>query len=202
MAKTIAIVGNGTFSNDDASAIDSCDLVIRFNDCRSVGEGGVRTDIVAVCNTGRPAAVMIGSTTWRNNPAVKRAATIWCVRDISKFVELKPLLAIQHPSLDDFCDDYTEQFASFAGETNKRFAVIPRRYHELVDLELQAFTPVSYVVPSSGLLAIAYVIGEISAPDDQVLLAGFSHQGWDGHPFDTERSLVENLIAQGHMRRL
>jgi hypothetical protein len=102
MAKTIAIVGNGTFSNDDASAIDSCDLVIRFNDCRSVGEGGVRTDIVAVCNTGRPAAVMIGSTTWRNNPAVKRAATIWCVRDISKFVELKPLLAIQHPSLDDF----------------------------------------------------------------------------------------------------
>lgn len=202
MARNIVIVGNGSFSPDEADRIDRCDLVIRFNGCRSAGEGGVRTDVVAVCNTGRPAASMIGQTSWCAHPAVRSAGAIWCVRDGLKFVELKPLLAKQYPLLDDFCDDYTEHFASFAAVSDKSFAVIPRRYHDLLDLELRALMPGRYVVPSSGLIAIAYVIGEVADPGERVFLAGFSHQGWDGHPFDAERALVERLIAQGHVRRL
>lgn len=202
MARRIVIVGNGSFSCGEARAIDSCDLIIRFNGCRSVGEGGLRTDIVAVCNTGRPAAAMIEHAAWRNSPAVKSTAKIWCVRDPSKFAELKPLIAIQYPELNDFCDDYTEGFASLAANTGKSFAVIPRRYHDVLDLELRGLLPGAYVVPSSGLVAIAYVIGEVAAPGDQVLVAGFSHQGWDGHPFDAERGFVERLITQGQLQRL
>lgn len=202
MARNIVIVGNGSFADADARAIDSCDLVIRFNDCRSVGDGGKRTDVVAVCNTGRPAAEMIGQPTWRNNSAVKNAGKVLCVREGSKFAELKQPLATQYPSLDDFCDDYTEDFASFALESGKSFAVIPGRFHDLTDMELRALTPDRYIVPSSGLITIAYVIGEIAGPDDTVLLAGFSHRGWNGHPFDAERKLVERLIDQGHVRRL
>jgi len=74
MSAKIVIVGNGSFSGDEADKIDSCDLVIRFNGCRSAGEGGIRTDVVAVCNTGRPAATMIRHNAWRNHPAVKNAA--------------------------------------------------------------------------------------------------------------------------------
>lgn len=202
MARRIVIVGNGSFSRGQARAIDNSDLVVRFNGCRSVGEGGLRTDIVSVCNTGRPAAAMIGEATWRNSPAVMSAVEIWCVREASKFAEIKPALAIQYPELGDFCDDYTESFASFATNTGKSFAVIPRRYHDLLDLELRGLMPGAYVVPSSGLITIAYVIGEVAAPGDQVLLAGFSHQGWDGHPFDAERGFVDRLIAQEQLRRL
>jgi hypothetical protein len=202
MARSIVIVGNGSFSPGEARTIDSCDVVIRFNGCRSIGEGGFRTDIVAVCNTGRPAAAMIRQADWRNSPAVKSATEIWCVRDASKFAELKQVLEIQYPELDDFCDDYTEGFKSLANNTGKSFAVIPRRYHDVLDLELRGLMPGAYVVPSSGLIAIAYVIGEVSAPGDQVVLAGFSHQGWDGHPFDAERGFVDRLIAQGQLRRL
>lgn len=155
MARTIVIVGNGSFSRGEARAIDGSDLVVRFNGCRSVGEGGRRTDIVAVCNTGRPAAAMIGNGEWRNSPAEKSAAEIWCVRETSRFAELKPVFAIQYPELNDFCDDYTESFASFATNTGKSFAVIPRRYHDLLDLELRGLMPGAYIVPSSGLITIA-----------------------------------------------
>jgi hypothetical protein len=202
MARRIVIVGNGSFSRDEAAAIDNGDLVVRFNGCRSVGEGGVRTDIVAVCNTGRPAAAMIGHAAWRNSPALKSAAEIWCVRDAPKFAELKPVFAIQYPELDDFCDDYTEEFASFAANSGKSFSVIPRRFHDLLDLELRGLMAGAYVVPSSGLVAIAYVIGQVAAPGDQVWISGFSHQGWDGHPFDAERGFVDRLIMQGRLRRL
>ncbi|MBW0371389.1 Urease operon accessory protein [Ensifer adhaerens] len=202
MARSIVIVGNGSFADADALVIDSCDLVIRFNDCRSVGDGGKRTDVVAVCNTGRPAAAMIGQPAWRNNSAVKNAGTILCVREGTKFAELKQQLAIQHPSLDDFCDDYTGEFADFALNNGKNFTVIPRRFHDHTDLELRTLTPGSYIVPSSGLITIAYVVGEVAGPDDTVLLSGFSHRGWNGHPFDAERKLVERLIDQGHVRRL
>ena len=52
MGRRIVIVGNGEIGDGLAEAIDAADLVMRFNDCRSVGPGGERTDIVAVCNTG------------------------------------------------------------------------------------------------------------------------------------------------------
>lgn len=87
-------VGNGLFSRGKVGAIDSTDLVIRFNGCRSVGEGGVRTNIVAVCNTRRPAAAMIGQAEWRSNP-VRSAAEISCVSDASKLAQLNPMLAVK-----------------------------------------------------------------------------------------------------------
>ncbi|MBB3527229.1 Urease operon accessory protein [Rhizobium sp. BK456] len=189
MSAKIVIVGNGSFSGDEADKIDSCDLVIRFNGCRSAGEGGIRTDVVAVSNTGRPAATMIRHNAWRNHPAVKNAAEIWGVRDALKFAELKPIIAIQYPELDDFCDDHTEEFASFSADGGKSFAVIPGRYHDLLDLELRALMPGGYVVTSSGLLAVAYVIGEVAVPGDKVLLAGFSHQDGTGNRLPPSRRL-------------
>jgi hypothetical protein len=202
VSRNIAIVGNGSFAQSDASRIDQCDLVIRFNDCRSVGEGGSRTDVVAVCNTGRPACGMIKQRSWREKTAIGLATAIWCVRDSEKFAELKPQIVAQYPDLDDFCDDYTDEFAHFATETAKAFAVIPRRYHDRIDRELKARIPGNYVVPSSGLIAISYVIGEVAANDDTVLLAGFGHQGWSGHPFAAERELIERYIVKGRLHRL
>lgn len=179
--------------------IDDCDLVIRFNDCRSLGRGGSRTDVVAVCNTGRPAHGMVRQRSWREMPAVASAAEIWCVRDSGKFAELKASLA---PDLDDFCDDYTAEFARFAAETGKIHKVIPRRHHDRIDIELKKIRSEDYIVPSSGLMAIAYVIEEAANPGDGVMLAGFDHQGWSGHPFDAERVLVERYIIDGRIRRL
>ncbi|MBN8949270.1 MULTISPECIES: Urease operon accessory protein [unclassified Rhizobium] len=194
------IVGNGEIAAGAATVIDAADLVIRFNDCRSMGAGGSRTDVVAVCNTGRPARAMLGSAEWRKSPAVAAASEIWSVRDPGKFAALRAPLAISHPELDDFCDDYTDQFTAFCQATGKRHVVIGQSIHEGVDAALADHDPGSYVVPSSGLIVIAEVMAR--HPDDDIAITGFSHTGWEEHPFAAEKRLVDAYVSRGRLRRL
>jgi hypothetical protein len=194
------IVGNGEIAEGAAKEIDAADLVVRFNDCRSMGAGGSRTDVVAVCNTGRPARAMLGSAEWRKSPAVASASEIWSVRDPGKFAALRGPLSLSHPELDDFCDDYTDQFTAFCQATGKRHVVIDRSVHEGVDAALAAYEPGSYVVPSSGMIVIAEVLAR--HPDDDIAITGFSHTGWNEHPFAAEKRLVDAYVSLGRLRRL
>lgn len=194
------IVGNGEIGEGKAGVIDAADFVIRFNDCRSHGAGGSRTDAVAVCNTGRPAKAMLGSEQWRAHPAIVSASEIWSVRDPEKFAALRAPLAVSHPDLDDFCDDYTNEFSAFCSDTGKTHIVIDKSVHEAVDAALSAFDPTPYIVPSSGMIVIGEVLERYA--DAEVTLAGFGHVGWEWHPFAAERQLVERYIEEGRLRRL
>ena len=69
MGQRIMIVGNGDVPEGSAARIDAADRVIRFNECRNFGSTGSRTDVVAVCNTGRPARAML-SRAWLDSPPV------------------------------------------------------------------------------------------------------------------------------------
>ncbi|MBX4910626.1 MULTISPECIES: Urease operon accessory protein [Rhizobium] len=200
MIKKIVIVGNGEVAEGQAGIIDAADFVIRFNDCRSYGAGGRRTDAVAVCNTGRPAKAMLASPAWRAHPGVVAAREIWCVRDPEKFAAMRALLTASHPELDDFCDDYTDAFAAFCTDAGKAHVVIGKALHEDVDASLSAFAPAPYVVPSSGMIVIAEVLNKY--PHAEVMLAGFGHAGWEWHPFAAERQLVDSYVAASRLTRL
>lgn len=201
-SRTITIVGNGDVPQGAAAAIDAADLVIRFNDCRSLGKGGTRTDIVAVCNTGRPALSMLGGGRWKTSAAVRQASEIWSVRSGAKFAAMRADLARTHPDLDDFCDDYTTGFEAFARATGRLHRVIPGETHERLDRDLARFGTAPYVVPSSGLVVIADILLDLVRPGDDVVLAGFGHSGWEWHPFAAERRYVDALVAEGRLRRL
>jgi hypothetical protein len=194
------IVGNGSVEEGCAAAIDAADFVIRFNDCRSFGSGGSRTDVVAVCNTGRPAKQLLSSQDWRDHPAVEATTEIWGVRDPQKFAEMRAPLAISHPELDDFCDDYTSQFKAFCEGAGKKHLVVDRSIHDAVDDALSVYEPAPYVVPSSGVIVIAEVLDKYA--DAEVTLAGFGHTGWEWHPFAAEKQLVDSYVAAGRLRRL
>ncbi|MCD2173805.1 Urease operon accessory protein [Rhizobium sp. C4] len=196
------VVGNGDIGPNAREAIADAHAVVRFNDCRSAGADAARTDIVVVCNTGRPGKKMLGEPGWRAHPSVNAADEIWCVRDPEKFAEMRAPLAVSHPELDDFCDDYTDGFRAYAGSAGKGFRVVPRAVHERLDEALSAFSPAPYVVPSTGLVTIADLIENRMEGDDHIALAGFSHQGWDGHPWDAERDYLEPLEAKGLVRRI
>lgn len=196
--REIMIVGNGEVPQGAAARIDAADLVIRFNDCRTYGPAGERTDVVAICNTGRPGKARLASAEWVEHPAVVQAGAIWSVRDPEKFESLRPVLAVSHPELDDFCDDYTAEFDALCRTLGKEHVVIGRAVHEALEEQLEA--PAPYVVPSSGMIVIAFALA--TYPDADVTLAGFGHEGWDGHPFDAERRLVERLVGEGRLRRL
>ncbi|MBY3445062.1 glycosyltransferase family 29 protein [Rhizobium laguerreae] len=194
------IVGNGEVGDGISGIIDAADFVIRFNDCRSYGTGGSRTDAVAVCNTGRPAKAMLGSREWRAHPGVVSAGEIWSVRDPEKFAAMRAPLAVSHPELDDFCDDYTAEFSAFCAGTGKTHVVIGKSIHDAVDAAISAFSPAPYVVPSSGMIVIAQVLNTYA--EAEATLAGFGHVGWEWHPFSAERQLVDSYIAAGRLKRL
>lgn len=198
--QTIVIVGNGDVAPAAGEAIEAADIVVRFNDCRSTSTSGLRTHAVAVCNTGRPAKAMLSSADWRDHPAVKAASAIWSVRDPRFFAALRAPLGLSHPELDDFCDDYTDQFDAFAAATDKRHVVIDQSIHRAVDTALAAYAPAPYVVPSSGMIVIADVLAK--NPEADVAIAGFGHVGWEWHPFAAERSLLNSYIAAGRLTRL
>jgi hypothetical protein len=201
MTRSIVIVGNGEIDAALAATIDAADIVMRFNDCRSVGAGGLKTDIVTVCNTGRPGKKMLEQPGWKDNPSVGAASAIWCVRDPAKFAAMRAPLMLAHPELDDFCDDYTDGFAAYAADTGKNFHVIPAATHERLDRELAAFDPEPYVVPSTGLVAIAECLGAFRQPDDRIHLVGFGHQGWEWHPWEAERRWVDAQVTQGKLEK-
>jgi len=196
------IVGNGEIGEGLADVIDAADIVMRFNDCRSVGAGGGKTDIVAVCNTGRPGKAMTEGAGWACNKSVWLASSIWCVRDPAKFKAIRPAILRDHPELDDFCDDYTDGFADYARQNGKDFHIIAAATHEALDRTLAEHAPERYVVPSSGAVAIAEFLAHYRKPDDQIFLAGFGHQGWDGHPWEAESAWVDDLIQRSQLARL
>jgi hypothetical protein len=202
MARSIMIVGNGEIGEGLADIIDAAGLVMRFNDCRSVGVGGGKTDIVAVCNTGRPGKAMTEGASWACNKSVWLASSIWCVRDPAKFRSMRPDILRDHPELDDFCDDCTDGFADYARQNGKDFHIIPAATHEALDRTLAAHEPEPYVVPSTGAVAVAEFLAHYRKPDDEIFLAGFGHQGWDGHPWEAERRWVDDLIQRGQLARL
>lgn len=202
MGRLFMVVGNGDIGQQARDTISDAHAVMRFNDCRSASEDAGRTDIVVVCNTGRPGKKMLGEPAWRDHPSVRAAQAIWCVRDPAKFADIRTELAVTHPELDDFCDDYTGGFRVFAESADKAFRVIPRAIHERLDAALAAFSPEPYVVPSTGLVAIADLIENHLGEDDRIAIAGFSHQGWDGHPWNAERLYLELLEAKGLVTRI
>jgi len=194
------IVGNGEIGAEAAAAVVDAAFVIRFNECRSYEASPGRTDVVAICNTGRPAKAMLGSDAWREHPGVREAAAIWSVRDPQKFAALRAPLALSHPELDDFCDDYTSQFNAFCTDVGKAHVVVDKMIHEAVDTALAAYHPAPYVVPSSGMIVIAEVMNRF--PEAAIDLAGFGHVGWEWHPFAAERQLVDRYVAAGRVTRL
>ncbi|MHB0951800.1 MAG: DsbA family protein [Allorhizobium sp.] len=202
MGRRIVIVGNGDIPDGVAETIDAADLVIRFNECRSFGRGGSRTDVLAVCNTGRPALAMLSSAEWRQSRPVHDCSAIWSVRDPGKFRELHAYLMADHPELDDFCDDYTGDLAAFAADSGKSHSVIDRDIHESLDDALIAHKPGDYIVPSSGMVVIGHILASGDFAGDAVFLTGFGHQGWSGHPFAAERRLVDSYVAAGRLTRL
>ena len=201
MTRRVMIVGNADLSQGEQSLTETADVVIRFNDCRSAGPLGGRTDIVAVCNTGRPGKTMLGEPGWRANPCVAAASEIWSIRNPEKFAALSAPLAISHPELDDFCDDYSPGFGAFCADAGKTHYVLPAATHDRLDAELAAYSPPPYVTPSTGLVVIAEFLASRARADDTILLAGFGHHGWEWHPWEAERRWIDARIREGRLAR-
>jgi hypothetical protein len=94
--------------------------------------GPSRTDVVAVCNTGRPAWRCSGRGEWPSIRPCARRGYLERSRPGKIRCPAAPL-AVSHPELDDFCDDYTEVNSMPSAQCGKAHVVVDKLIHERVD---------------------------------------------------------------------
>lgn len=198
----VAIIGNGPLDNDHSTLIDSCEVVIRINRVTAYGGNyGTKLDVLALVNTGIEAPKVMDP---RLNPFITQARDIWLTRN--------PLL-------------YSQIGDSFAGKPAAQFfAEHSRIVHgplykglnvKAVDYEvglalinkIPEFSTEPFIMPSTGMRVIeevvrnAIILGCI-VPVERIYIAGFSHEGWPGHPWQAERAIIDSYVAEGRVIRL
>ncbi len=194
MRKRLVIVGNGPLVKDCTSLVDSSDFVVRFNLCASFAmHTGTRTDVLCLNNTGRPALELARGALLKGFPFSQTVEEIWFPRPrqsaLQRFIEkLRPL----HSDL-----EYGDAIIAAHGWQTKRIEyLLETRQRELwMKLLAQGKPRIAPRKPSSGMVAIEYVLSEDRFADYEKHFLGFTFQGWKRHPWELERQLIETYTA-------
>ena len=220
--KSLVIVGNAPLDSDFSEIIDSCDCVVRFNNCKNynVNSGG-KTDILILTNTGDPfkQATLKFMLKKRGKDDVKKelpylhtAKYIWFIRPNTLFLythfqsdfftnnifrdqELKNLRIIEQR-------DIIAEIINAQKIPKKKVTSITEKMYIKVWEKLLSYGTTDALMPSTGLLGIEMILDNPSFRDYEKYIVGFKWQGWDGHPWRLEKELIEKYIKQGVLKTL
>lgn len=194
--RTVAIVGNGPVESFQSGEIDAHDLVVRFNGCRNYGVSGHRTDYLVLANTGEPARQFAFDPLGLHAQAVEAAGRILLARP-------PDLVASE---LRRFPDDreYWETFDQdlISRIRHKRWAYMRANVYRKSRAVLRLYGAKKADQPSTGILAIFHIAQQLRRRmlPSSITLYGFTHQGWDRHPWNAERQLIDDRW-RGWVRR-
>ena len=179
----IAVVGNGPVDPAVRFDIDAHHLVVRFNSCQNYGSSGWRTDILVIVNTGPQGQRLAYEPGAINAEALVSAKEFWFPysQDLIETV----MLDSREPLLwSNFTPDIVAQ--RLEGRPSKTFSTTEYWASRRLLMDLGAGTEQR---ASTGMQTLFH-IRENYQPC-RVTLYGFSHTGWDGHPWNAERALVD-----------
>ncbi len=187
IVRSIALVGNGPLPPGEGEVIDQHDLVVRFNSCSSYGEGGYRTDVLVLTNTGEPAKVFASNDTAINENALISARVFW----IARSPELVARERERYPDQAAYWTDHaTEIIRNRVGSRPFRF--LDAKIYWSAQEELKKYGATDGHQPSTGMLALFHIKNTMWWPF-RVTLFGFTHEGWEGHPWQAERALIDQM---------
>lgn len=186
---TVAMVGNGPVDSSQSVEIDSHDVVVRFNGCRNFGASGSRTNYLVLTNTGEPARQFASDPIALNIDAVQAANRVLLARS--------PKLVMSE--LQKFPDD-REIWETFDRELiahrigHKPWGYMPARTYQKARDALIRYGAKKSDQPSTGILALFWFASAFRRrlSPSLITLYGFTHQGWDRHPWDAERALIDH----------
>lgn len=202
--RSVIIVGNAKSPSGDScmqyscgkllsAAIDSFDVVIRFNDISNSDQPwiGSRTDILFVRSQGWPAYnwSQLGSL---GIPKSLTPGYVLFSHD-EKSIALLPENE-QCPEVDIHRRMvFNAELLDIEGIKGLAYGVIPfESLNSLVQI-LAAFG--DDPIPSIGTMAIHYCIESPQFKDCRICIIGFGFRGWPGHPWKAEESYVGMLIS-------
>ena len=190
----LALVGNGRVGKDYSRFIDGCDLVIRCNEAKNLGENvGFKTDVLCITNTGAPARRLIDSRSVQRQPRFPGIKEVWFPRDSGVHLGWLERLNLRYPR-SEFVDigDRIIQANDLEDVRVRRFS---RDLNRVCFGSLARASRKPFVCPSTGFMAFVYVTRSGNFDGFEKFLFGFTFEMWDGHPADSERLLVHEAIA-------
>jgi len=215
--KTLVIVGNAPLDRDFSEIIDSCDCVIRFNNCKNyIINSGKKTDILILNNTGNLSSQNTLNLMLKNRtkeeiknelPYMKNVKHVWFIRPDMIFLNgfIKNMFpkdnAFRDKELASFKiigtrDLITEMIKAQKISKNKVRVITKHLYMRVWD-KLILYGTADAIVPSTGVLGIEMILDDPNFHDYEKYIVGFSWKGWNGHPWQAEKLLVNKYIKNG-----
>jgi hypothetical protein len=196
--KTLYIVGNGPVGRDMSAEIDAADFVVRFNEPKaSIGMSGVKTDILFLCNAGKPMQRRLETPDFLASAIVRNAGQV--------ILAYHPIIIDRYFPKPNFLsrlkgrrEDWTFATIMALGGIGKASIVFPASFYMDGCRELGLpDDKMASVYPSTGYFGIFYALRHFSAAEWAISLCGFSWEGWKRHAWADERKWVEDRVRQG-----
>lgn len=194
--KRLVVVGNGPVARDLSGHVDTADFVIRFNEPKaSRGMTGTRTDLLFVCNTGKPMRLRLQNPHYLDLPTVRAARQVVLPYHpvvIARYFEQPNLLS----RLRGKRTDLTMPTVDRLGRAGKTVSILPPQFYEDGCHELGLHgARMKSVFPSTGYFGIRYAILHFDPARWKLEICGFSWQGWASHAWADERRWVRERMG-------
>ncbi len=220
--KSLVIVGSAPLDSDFSEIIDSCDCVVRFNNCKNYNvNSGRKTDILILTNTGNPfkQATLKFMLKKREKDEVKTelpylhsAKYIWFIRPNLLFLRAyyKHICSKNNAFLNQELKhfdiigqrDIIAEIINAQKIPKKRVTSITEKMYIHTWKKLISYGATDALMPSTGLLGIEMILDNPSFRNHEKYIIGFTWQGWKGHPWQLEKRLVEKYIENGVLKVL
>lgn len=193
-SERMIILGNAPLRKNLSDYIDSSALVVRFNECKNLGRRvGTKTDYLCINNLGPPANRYVKKRLIEKLPFLDEIQEIWIPRSSS--VMLAHSLKVE-PLLSEFeLRDRTEDIVSSNSLWSKKIVRFSEELNLRVIKNISRYSQTDFMEPSTGILAIEYVLSEARFRKFHKILLGFNFKGWFGHPWDAEEALLLDYAA-------
>jgi len=198
--KVAIIVGNGSLQHDVSTAVDNADFVMRFNEPNlSGGLSGTRTDVLVLSVSSKQFQRRLAEPSYLGNAAVMAAKEVMLAYHPAIIRKYHPRPNILQ-KLRGRRADWTERAIEIMHGIGKEVRVMPPQFYLDGCGEL-GIPPqkMREIFPSTGFLGIHYVLDRYSASDWDIVLCGFTWEGWKRHAWHQERAWVEDKIARGRL---
>jgi len=181
----VALIGGGSVDPRLSREIDSHDCVIRFNRASNWGVAGTKTDVLVLCNTGAAAKAFLDDFHSISAGALASSTIVWFTTPRNIVDRETAHLGYDPQITSDYSHELTMRMLG------KPFRFLPDEVHDLTRSELNLADKQR---PSSGALIIAHFLKhQSSSRRHQLTLYGFSHEGWEGHSWSSERAFADRL---------
>jgi Glycosyltransferase family 29 (sialyltransferase) len=199
----IFLIGNAPVETDLSEEINSADLVVRFNrpDLHNFNiNTGVKTDALCITNLSAPGRGFAKFKQLKDLPFIPNLQEIWFPRPAQNQalqMWLKPWSRSVFRKT-----DYSKFIIARNGLEKKRIVYFGDQLFSDCCSILDIDDDFSIHEPSSGFLALQYIMRNFDPIAHQLMVTGFTFRGVDVHPWEKEKMEFIKLANSGKLKMI